>query len=376
MRDQDAIYIQLREHMDTLPIGFPGTESGVELRILKFLFTPEEAAIVLQMSMIPEPAKKILRRLRDTGMTLEEMEAKLEDLARRGRILVDFKDEEKLYSRVQLAIGMFEFQVNRLTEEFVHDLHEYEKSGFARELHRTRIPQMRTIPINKSVEHHGEISSVNNLREIIENVEGDIAVANCICRQSMEMEGEPCKQTDLRESCFMLNDAARLYDFMGRARKISKEEALDILGKVQEDGLVVQPGNSRNPGFICCCCGCCCAYLNTMKQFPRPADLGAGHYYAAVESYACTACGSCEGACPMEAIDMNGDAAVINLDRCIGCGNCVPHCDFDALSMVKKRTVKKLAKNGMAMYQSILAKKVGLGGMIKLGLKLITGRKV
>ena len=37
------VYTRLREHLDRLPAGFPATESGVELRILKRLFTPDEA---------------------------------------------------------------------------------------------------------------------------------------------------------------------------------------------------------------------------------------------------------------------------------------------------------------------------------------------
>ena len=34
------VYKRLAEHLDDLPAGFPATDSGVELRILKRLFTP------------------------------------------------------------------------------------------------------------------------------------------------------------------------------------------------------------------------------------------------------------------------------------------------------------------------------------------------
>jgi len=38
MTEQD-VYERLREHLHQLPVGFPSTQSGVELRILKRLFT-------------------------------------------------------------------------------------------------------------------------------------------------------------------------------------------------------------------------------------------------------------------------------------------------------------------------------------------------
>jgi len=56
---ESDIYRKLQRHLDTLPIGYPATESGVEIRILKFLFTPEEAEIALNMRFIPEPMKNI-----------------------------------------------------------------------------------------------------------------------------------------------------------------------------------------------------------------------------------------------------------------------------------------------------------------------------
>ncbi|MGD9010151.1 MAG: hypothetical protein PVG41_19665, partial [Desulfobacteraceae bacterium] len=36
------IYMALAKHLNNLPGGFPATESGIELRILKRLFSPQE----------------------------------------------------------------------------------------------------------------------------------------------------------------------------------------------------------------------------------------------------------------------------------------------------------------------------------------------
>ena len=44
----------MREFLDTLPAGFPAAPSGVELKILKKLFTEEEAALTMQLRNDPE----------------------------------------------------------------------------------------------------------------------------------------------------------------------------------------------------------------------------------------------------------------------------------------------------------------------------------
>lgn len=50
----EKIYEKLAKHLDNLPGGFPPTKSGVELRILRRLFTPEEAKLALRLIPLPE----------------------------------------------------------------------------------------------------------------------------------------------------------------------------------------------------------------------------------------------------------------------------------------------------------------------------------
>lgn len=42
----DDVYELLASHLDALPNGFPRTESGIELKILKKIFNEEEAYLV------------------------------------------------------------------------------------------------------------------------------------------------------------------------------------------------------------------------------------------------------------------------------------------------------------------------------------------
>jgi len=262
----------LQKHLDRLPIGFPATESGVEIRILKHLFTPEEVKIATQLSMLPEPLSRIYKRVQKRGVSIQELERLLDHMVDKGSIMMSKKDGEKLYGNAMLAIGMYEFQVERLTKDFAEDWLQYLDEAFAGEAGRTKIPQVRTIPIEKSIPQEYHVSSYDDVRQIVENIKGLIVVANCVCRQTKDVVGESCTKTDLRETCLLFGDGAQQYLDWGIARSITREEALDILRKAQEAGLVLQPQNTQRPEFVCCCCGDCCGMLAAVKKFPHLAE--------------------------------------------------------------------------------------------------------
>ena len=75
METQKDVYRELQEHLDNMPVGYPATESGVEIRILKHLFTPEEAEIALNLSALPETLGKIHRRVKkNQDIPIEELD--------------------------------------------------------------------------------------------------------------------------------------------------------------------------------------------------------------------------------------------------------------------------------------------------------------
>jgi hypothetical protein len=133
-----------------MPIAYPKTDSGVELRILKHLFTPDETEIALNLSALTESADKIYKRAKKNGISREKVEKILNGLVENGFIaggkLLKAKGEEKYYIKAPLAIGMYEFQVNRLTEEFCEDMKQYENECFAEAFITPKTSQMKTIP--------------------------------------------------------------------------------------------------------------------------------------------------------------------------------------------------------------------------------------
>jgi electron transport complex protein RnfB len=376
MNTEDKVYLDLQKHLDRLPISYPATESGVEIRILKHLFTPEEANIALYLSMIPEPIERIHRRIRKSGISLSELKTKLDQMADKGTIEITDKDGERLYSNAMLAVGMYEYQVERLTKDFARDFLQYLDEGFAEEVAKTKVNQLRTVPIEKSISQEYHIGSYDDIRQIIAGVKGQIVVVNCICRQTKDMVGEKCSKTDIRESCFVFKEAAQRYLDWGIGRAITKEEALNILAKAQEAGLVLQPQNTQQPLFVCCCCGDCCGILTSVKKFPRPADFYATNYYAEVDPELCNSCEMCIERCQLDARVMVNGIATIDPDLCIGCGNCVVICPENATRLKKKVEESIPPKDTEALYMKIMSNKVGKLNMIKMAAKIIFRQKV
>ena len=64
----EDVYRRLQKHIDNMPVGFPATESGVELRLLEHLFSPEEAEMALHLSALPESLDKIFSRANQLKM--------------------------------------------------------------------------------------------------------------------------------------------------------------------------------------------------------------------------------------------------------------------------------------------------------------------
>jgi electron transport complex protein RnfB len=359
MTTENKIYRDLQQHLDKLPIGFPATQSGVEIRILKHLFTPQEANMATQLSIIREPLNVIYQRVKKTGISIKELEQVLDGMVHKGTILTNAKGNEKYYGNAMLAVGIFELQVERLTKDFSKDWIQYLDEAFGKEVYKTKIPQLRTIPIEKSIPLEYHISNYDSLRQIVDNTKGQIAVANCVCRQAKDIIGESCRHTNLRETCLIFGSAAEHHLNLGLARSITKEEAFDILGKAEEAGLVLQPENTQRPHYICCCCGDCCAILATLKKFPFPAELYATNFYAEVDHELCTGCEICVDQCQLDAMEMANDVATVNNDRCIGCGNCVVNCTSDAIRLQKKDEESLPPVNAKALYMNIMLNKVG-----------------
>jgi electron transport complex protein RnfB len=381
MDDENPVYRALQEHLNRLPDGYPPTESGTDIRLLKYVFTEEEAEIALELSIRPEPIKRIFHRVKKSGISLEELQKILDRMAHKGTLLVYEQGyKERHYSNVGFgAGGTYDFQVDRLTIDMIKDFHEHIQEAASARRNRKSILPLRAIPVRKSIpvpeKYH--IAHYDVIAKLVDAAPGPLAVANCICRQGKDLLGAKCAITDLRETCLMIGpDHAKRYVDMGIGRYITKEEAHTILEKAQEAGLVIQPENSLRPEAICCCCGDCCALFTSIKHHPRPAELYVSNFYAEVDAEICTGCETCIQRCQLEAVELVNGVARVNLDRCIGCGNCIATCPSDAIQLKKKKNEWVPPNDKDAFNMKLLSLKSGKWEAFKIRVKSSLGFKV
>ncbi len=371
------IYRQLQRHLDRMPVPFPETSSGVEIRMLKQLFNEEEAGIALKLSAIPEPVDKIHKRFKKGEITRELLASRLKGLFDKGAIM-SFPNPKKgrMYSKLPLAIGIFEHQVDRITKEFAEDFYKYEDEGFADALLKNKTKQMRTIPVNVKLDPEFIVGSYDSARNIIEQSPGPFAVMNCICRQAKEKMGESCKQSDVMDTCFTLGASARFMMAKGVAKKITKDKIMDLLNRAERAGMVLQPENTREPGFICCCCGCCCGVLTAAKKYENPSGLIQTNFYAEINTEKCAGCGECIMICQMDALVSVNSHTEVLLKRCIGCGNCLNVCVSEAIALKKTEREVIPPKDRSEMYKKMIVERYGVLGALKFMGKAALGKKI
>ncbi len=325
----EDVYRRLAHHLDQLPGGFPATDSGVEIRILKRLFTPEEAAAAVHLTLKMEKAETIAARARaDPG----RFATLLENMAQKGLILRSSKGDVPLYMAAQFMVGIWEYHVNRLDVGLIEDVNTYLPHLLEESWVKPRTKQLRVIPVSASIRAEMQVMPYEVAETLIEG-QSKIVVAPCICRKEHAMVGKGCGHP--LETCLVFGGSAHYYEQNRIGRPISRQEALSILKEAMEAGLVLQPGNAKKPANICMCCGCCCQILKNLKRLEQPAAAVCASYRAAVDEAACTACGLCETRCHMEAVTVEAVARVDG-GRCIGCGVCVATCESGALHLVPK----------------------------------------
>ncbi|MEJ2097347.1 MAG: 4Fe-4S binding protein [Deltaproteobacteria bacterium] len=372
MTKDDEVYVKLQKHLNNQAIGFPATKTGVEIRVLKHIFTPEEANIATFLSYKFEPLETIFRRAKSHVKSSDQLKNTLDNIQKKGGIEIKIKDGEIAYCNAPLVVGMYEFQLNRLTPEFIKDFNEYTSDkSFGVEFLSTELPQMRTIPVSKSISPRHNVSTFDEVNALLQEADGPFVILECICRKKKAMEGEPCKVTDRKEVCLAIGNMAEMTIASDVGRQISKDEAISIIEQNQKEGLVLQPSNTKIAEFICSCCGCCCGMLTLHKNLPKPLNFWATNYHAVVNENECEGCGNCEDSCQVNAVTVSEkeNYAVVNLDRCLGCGVCVSNCPNEAIYLKKKPIEIVPPQTKEELNDIIMKKKKG-----KLGKFLLTGK--
>lgn len=326
----EKIYRKLAKHLDDLPAGFPPAPDDLHLKVLRLLYTPEEAELAIKCVVIPEQAPVVARR---AGLKVDEAVRRLDEMASKGLIFSYTHKGETHYMAGQFAIGVWEWHVDDLTLELVEAVDAYMPHYMSAQRWQ-QAPQLRTIPVGRSLATDAKVLDYESAEKLVAG-QKKILVAPCICRKEHAMLHDPCGKPV--ETCLVFGMGVDYYQKNGLGRLISQDECLDILKKADEAGLVLQPSHSKKIINICCCCGCCCRVLQGLKMHPTPAELVTSPFVAQADAAQCEACGVCEDRCQMQAISYDSeDLIVLDQKRCIGCGLCVSTCPTQAITMVRK----------------------------------------
>ena len=366
MTSDESIYRILRQHLDKQTMGFPSTWSGADIRLLKRLFTPDEAKLALHLTCRPSPTEQIMERAA-ADFSSARAASLLDSMFTKGAIGWKEKDGLSHWYVLPLVVGMYECQDGDPSPEFLDDARAYMKTlRFGMSFLAVRPSQMRTIPINRSipVEHH--VATYDQVRTLVQNSPGPFVVLPCICRRTEAMKGRPCKKTSREETCLAFGDMAKMVLRRKHCREVTRDEVLAILQQNEGDGLVLQPANTRNPEFICSCCGCCCGMLSYQKHLPRPVDFWSTSHHAEVNAASCVHCGACVSRCQIGAVGLTGPGGSAKIDpgRCIGCGLCVPTCPSGAMQLEQKDAGAIPPKDADALSEEIMANKKGTAGQL------------
>jgi ferredoxin len=343
----DREYRLLQQALDRQVTGAP--DSAVFRQILQLLYSPEEAALVRRVPIIPTPLDKLAARL---DLPPEELDARLTCLAERGLILDLTNHGRRYFALPPVVIGFFEFVFMRVRDDVplaelaaLFDAYMREPEGaFARSVFRGRTQLGRSLVREDALpdEPAVEVLDWERATALIADARA-VAVSLCACRHKATHLDHACDRP-LR-TCLSLNGGAEMLIRTGNAEAIDCEEALDILAECKAAGLAQTADNvQHNVSYICNCCGCCCGMMQAIRDFDLHGAIVTSNWSMAVDMAQCNGCGKCVAACPVGAIELAERRegrrrirwAMVEPDMCLGCGTCSGACKFGGITMVPR----------------------------------------
>jgi Pyruvate/2-oxoacid:ferredoxin oxidoreductase delta subunit len=325
----ENVYRRLAEQLDRTPNGFPMTESGVELRLLAKMFTPEEALLASVMDLVPETVTPIAER---AGVARDAAAAILARMAAKGLVGSARDGEAASFALRPFIVGSYESQLPRMDEEFATLTEQYfqeTKGGISRDLPHLH----RVLPVEKAIPFELEIFPYERAAELLEGAKS-WGVRSCICRVQQRLVGKGCGHPV--ESCLVFAPVEGAFDGDGVDRMITKGEALQILREAAESGLIHSTANYRSGhSYICSCCTCCCGVLRSVADLGVSRTVARSGFHAVVDVDVCIGCGDCVARCQFGGLSVSDDSCHVELARCAGCGQCTMACSVGALNLVR-----------------------------------------
>ncbi|MFW9864798.1 MAG: ATP-binding protein [Candidatus Thorarchaeota archaeon] len=343
--------IESKEHRDDLiqiakklirkPHSIPTDEKNepteTYIEYLSLIYNPEIAKIVQHLPVFPEGIQ-VVKFANDLGIDKNELIEKLSELNRKRFVVT----REKMYS-LPNAFMIYDvpFIVKEnyegpdakkfadLSRKFFIDDKYYKKW----ETSWKGTPYMRVLTVSEQIDPEHEILPLEQVYSIIDK-NSSFAVISCPCRLRAGISGvRECTDKYPLNNCLQIGPAAEILGEDPGKKKISKQEAKELMRQSAEVGLVLTTDNTaRFTTVICSCCECCCGMLRGLTEFDNPRAIAKANFISTIDEELCTACETCLDRCKFNAITIN-NFAIVNPDKCIGCGLCAVTCPSDAIKM-------------------------------------------
>ena len=322
-----------------------------------------DTLINLLKTLMKEDQAKFLLIFRKRSLNIDQIKSRseLDDIALK-KILNELMDNGiiiglpsrstgiMVYSLVSILPGLIEYpfmrgekgkkqqEIAKLMDILFDELSHLTQSNYnvIVEQFKGGTPMDRVVPVNKEVEPYLDVVlPYEAIKGIIERNE-IISVNYCYCRNWKDNLQDQCKLESPKLNCFQFGRYAQFLIDHNFGKRISKEEAIEILKEAEDNGLVHKAIHLKNPeqeeDAFCNCCNCCCQFFQLYKRGIFPFHT-LTYYLARTDENKCTGCGICSQKCPIEAIELIDSFSVTNHNRCIGCGLCAHHCPEKARNL-------------------------------------------
>ena len=307
-------------------------ESPVVPKIFEALVNDDEAKVML-LAAPPATAEDLALK---SGLPLATILTMMDSLFYRGLIFKATKGGEKKFYRVKTIPQMHDSTsltpgISRQVLDLWKDYMEKEWPAYGGKIMEIMPGSlMRVVPVNESVEPQSRVLAYDDVVKIVQDAK-ILSVTNCSCRV---ISGN-CKKP--LEVCMQVDRAAEYNIERGTGRVLSKNEAVEILKKCREEGLVHVVDNRQTVGHVICnCCDDCClnwAIMKGPKKWVAPS-----RFEAVVDTDLCSGCEVCMDRCFFDALSLKDDLAVVDPEKCLGCGACTVVCPTEALKLKETRS--------------------------------------
>jgi NAD-dependent dihydropyrimidine dehydrogenase PreA subunit len=330
------VYESLLDMYGQSPLYTPKMADSL-MKVLRLQFTPEEAELAIEVGLEGRKLDQIQER---TGIERDRLIRMLSTMAEKGTMWISPVKEDPDYKTIDIAgPGLIETGAWG-NVRFPHSvqlmkaMHKFQVDFATKRLAETPFPVARVWATPAALPKDAGLTE--NVAEMIKQADY-WGVSACSCRLPhwIADPGNHCNH--LLETCLFLGDMARWGIEHGMCRETTCDEALELLRKCNEDGLV----HSFDPNhFICNCCSDCCV-LQVGHREPGAKVLQPSEFVAQIDEQTCTACNICGERCPVGAIEVDVCASV-DMETCLGCGVCFPTCATKSVTLVRRPKVEQI----------------------------------